>query len=227
VFEKSRYVYAGEVELAREPYMSDQVDARADSRFVWILPLRIKATTESAAGAKPETELSDHLPHGAYAVIGSVLTGDQVELVNEAVDRLRLAGVPVTDQRDVDRKRYDRSLAGWNEAVLDRVRSTVRRLIAKRQAAAKAGGRGFAVVDDELRITSASSERELRDAMKFLDRDDPTASEEIFEEARRYVPMPEPPKSLQRLADDGYGYMDVVDQPTQSRIVSGRFKEFK
>src|ERR1700722_3063125 len=30
VFEKGRYVYAGEVELADEPYMSDQTDAGAE-----------------------------------------------------------------------------------------------------------------------------------------------------------------------------------------------------
>jgi 5-methylcytosine-specific restriction enzyme A len=36
VFEKGRYVYAGEVELAADPYFSDQPDARADARFVWI-----------------------------------------------------------------------------------------------------------------------------------------------------------------------------------------------
>jgi 5-methylcytosine-specific restriction protein A len=37
LFEKSRYVYAGEVELVGEPYMSDQADARADDRFGWII----------------------------------------------------------------------------------------------------------------------------------------------------------------------------------------------
>ena len=36
VFERTRYVYAGEVELAGEPYRSDQTDARKESRFVWI-----------------------------------------------------------------------------------------------------------------------------------------------------------------------------------------------
>jgi hypothetical protein len=224
VFEKSRYVYAGEVELAGEPYRSDQTDARKEGRFVWVFPVKRKQVTATGAEKASGNEPADHLPHGAHAVIGSALTDDQIALVNEAVDRLRLAGVPITDQRDVDRRRYDKSLAGWNETVLDRVRSTVRGLIAKRQAA-KGGGRDFAIVDDELRITSASNERELRDAMKFLDRDDPSASEEIFEEARRRLPMPELPKSLQRLADDGY--MDSVDQPARAHIASGRFKDFK
>jgi hypothetical protein len=32
--------------------------------------------------------------------------------------------------------------------------------------------------------------------LKFLDRDDSAATEEIFEKARQSVPMPEPPKSL-------------------------------
>ena len=73
VFEKVRYVYAGEVELADEPYFSDQPDARADDRFVWIFPLRRKATAEVGRQAPPEAgaELPDYLPFGAYAVVGS------------------------------------------------------------------------------------------------------------------------------------------------------------
>ena len=49
VFEKSRYTYAGEVELADEPYRSDQPDARANDRFVWIFPLRKKEFKSAAA----------------------------------------------------------------------------------------------------------------------------------------------------------------------------------
>jgi hypothetical protein len=196
VWAKSRYVYAGEVELAAEPYMSDQDDARADSRFVWVFPLRRKNAAADGIGETPEPESSDHLPHGAYAVIGSGLTDGQIDLVNEALDRLKQAGVPVTDQRDIDRKRYDKALARWYEAVLDHVRSTIRELIAKRKRAAKAENRTFGLIDDELKINAASSERELRDALKFLDRDDPIVMEEVFEEARRSVPMPDPPKSM-------------------------------
>ncbi len=68
MFEKSRYVYAGEVELADEPYMSDQIDARAAARFVWIFPLHLKATTEGAelynvtADIGEKTNLADKNP---------------------------------------------------------------------------------------------------------------------------------------------------------------------
>jgi hypothetical protein len=205
VFEKGRYVYAGEVELAGEPYMSDQADARADARFVWIFPLRRKATTEVAVRALPETEteLPDHLPYGAYAVIGSALTAEQTALVNEAIDGLRAAGVKVTDQRDVDEKRYRRAMARWYEDYVDRARSMVRELIPKKKQLAEAQGRKFELVDDELRINSASNEQELRAALMLLDRDEPAAMQEIFEKAWNAVPMPEAPKSLQDLAETG------------------------
>jgi hypothetical protein len=44
-------------------------------------------------------------------VIGSDQSDDQIKLVNEALDRLRQAGVPVLDQRDVDLKGYHKVLA--------------------------------------------------------------------------------------------------------------------
>jgi hypothetical protein len=205
VFEKGRYVYAGEVELAGDPYFSDQVDARAAARFVWIFPLRPKATTEVAVSGLPEAEieLPDHLPFGAYAVIGSSLTAEQTALVNQAIDHLRAAGVTVTDQRDVDEKRYKKAMERWYEENLDRVRAAVRELIAKKKRAAEAQGRKFSLVDDELRINSASNEQELRAALMLLDRDEPAAMQEIFEKAWNAVPMPEAPKSLQDLAETG------------------------
>jgi hypothetical protein len=125
VFEKSRYVYAGEVELVGEPYMSDQRDVRGEERFVWIFPICC-VTAPVDSGAPTKHGASHHLPHGAYAVIGSDLNGDQVKLVNEALDRLKLAGVNVLDQRDVDIKRYEKALGRWHAAVLDRVRSRVK-----------------------------------------------------------------------------------------------------
>jgi hypothetical protein len=197
VFEKSRYVYAGEVELTDEPYMSDQVDARADKRFVWIFPLRRKdnASTDAIVAYDAHAQSPDHLSYGSYAVIGSDLNDDQVKLVNDALDRLKQAGVTVMDQRDVDHKRHQKALAAWHEAVLDRVRSTVRELIAKRKRTAKANDRDFGLVDDELRINSASTEQELREALNFMDRDDSATMNEVFEEARRCVAMPDPPKS--------------------------------
>jgi hypothetical protein len=226
VFEKSRYVYAGEVELADEPYLSDQVDARADDRFVWIFPLRVKATTEVAVGTQPKTELPDHLPFGAYAVIGSDLTEEQTRLVHETLDRLKAAGVHVTDQRDVDEKRYEKAMARWYEDAIDRARSIVKELIAKKRRAAKAQGRDFALIDDELRINSTSTEQELRDALKFLDRDDPIAMEEVFEQARRSMPMPDPPKSLEDLTETEPMTLADLERAGVKRGDPARFKDF-
>jgi hypothetical protein len=202
VFEKSRYVYFGEVELADEPYMSDQHDARTEKRFVWIFPLsRMASSATTEVHVTPEeASLPEHLPFGAYAVIGSDLTEQQVALVSEALDRLKDAGVPMVDQRDVDSKRYEKALCAWEDAVLDRVRSHVRELIAKRRHAAANQGRSTNLVDDELKINAASSEQELRDALKFLDRDDLTSINQVFEEARGSVPMPDPPEWLEKKA---------------------------
>lgn len=226
VFEKSRYVYAGEVELAGEPYRSDQLDARADSRFVWIFPFRRKHTASTDAIVAFDERTSDHLPYGSYAVIGSGLSGDQVKLVNEALDRLKHAGVTVLDQRDVDHKRYQKALAGWYEAVLDRVRSAVRELIAKRKSTAKADSRDFGLVDDELRINSASTEQELREALNFLDRDDSAAMNEVFEEARRCVAMPDPPGSSQNLTETESMQATDLKRAGVERIDPARFLDF-
>jgi hypothetical protein len=161
-----------------------------------------------------------------YAVIASNLSDDQVELVHEALDRLRQAGVTVLDQRDVDLKRYQKALGVWHEAVLDHVRLAVRELMAKRKRAAKSENRTFGLVDDELKINSASTEKELRDALKFLDRDDPIAMEQMFEEARRSVSMPEAPKSLQTLTEAEP--MDVADleRAGVKRVDPARFRDF-
>jgi hypothetical protein len=165
VSRKGQYTYAGEVELADEPYMSDQPDARAEDRFVWVFPLRKKpASAEPASADEPV----DHLPYGTYAVISSGLTDEQRSLVDGALDRLKEAGVPVFDRRDVDQRRYERALGQWWEAVLDRVRAKIKELIANRKRAARAAGREFNLVDDELRVNSASTEAELRAALAFL-----------------------------------------------------------
>jgi hypothetical protein len=196
VHEKSRYTYVGEVELAGEPYLSEQQDARAQNRFVWIFPLRKK----EPAAAQFEQQAADYLPHGAYAVISDVDEGHH-ELVNEALDKLRQAGVKVFDRRDVDRCRYDKALAIWWQAVLDRVRTEIRKLIASRKRAAKAAGRDFAIVDDELRVNSASTEAELRAALSMLDYDG-VAQEQLFEEATQAIPMPDAPASLREPIPD-------------------------
>jgi 5-methylcytosine-specific restriction protein A len=226
VFEKSRYVYAGEVELAGEPYRSDQPDAHADDRFVWIFPLRRKPVTNGveAARAKEASAERNHLPQGAYAVIGSDLSEDQTELVNRLLDDLKLAGISVFDRREVDQRRYDKALARWHEQVLDRARSIVRELIAGRKRAASSQGRSLNLVDDELRINAASNEKELRDALKMLDRDDRVAMNEVFEEARRSVPMPDPPKSLRE--SSGPVEMPNLRSAGIERADPGRFGDF-
>jgi hypothetical protein len=136
------------------------------------------------------------LPHGAYAVIGSEMSNDQVDLINRVLDQLKESGLTIFDKRDVDRQRYEQALGKWHEDVLDQARSIVRGLIAKKKKAAKADPSSSGVIDDELKISSASSEQDLREALKFLDRDDSQGTEAVFEEARQRVPMPEVPKSL-------------------------------
>lgn len=154
VFEKSRYVYAGEVELADEPYMSDQVDVRADSQFVWIFPLRKRPATATAKSVQDDARSPgpDYLPKGAYAVIGSELREDQLDPVNKLLDQLKQHGVPFFDHRDVDQQRYDKALGGWYEDVLEQARSIVRALIAKEQKHQKARYCSVGVVDDDLKI---------------------------------------------------------------------------
>jgi hypothetical protein len=133
VFEKGRYVYAGQVELAGEPYRSDQPDASGAERFVWIFPITKKSmqstqgqpTAAAADGSEPH--LADHLPYGAYATIGADLRVDQLRLVNEALDRLKEAGVAIFDQRDVDLQRYEVARERWWKAVLDQYGSNSRR----------------------------------------------------------------------------------------------------
>jgi hypothetical protein len=195
VFEKSRYTYAGEVELADEPYLSDQPDARAEDRFVWIFPLRKKQSTQPHQ-SPPSVATIDHLPYGAYAVIDAGLTDTQRALVDEAMDRLKESGVSVFDARDVELRRYEKALARWHEGSLDHVRNKVKGIIASKKRAAKAAGRAFALVDDELRVNSASTEADLRAALSFLDYDELRDQEQVFEEARRAVPVPDPPKFL-------------------------------
>jgi hypothetical protein len=229
VFEKSRYIYAGEVELADEPYQSDQIDARADRRFVWIFPLRRKPVKKSADAAVDEPRepvAMNHLPYGAYAVVGSELRDDQLELVNKLLDQLKEAGVPVFDGRDVDRQRYDRAMGRWHEDVLDQARSIVRELIAKKERAAKARYGSVGVIDDELKINSGSDEQDLREALKFLDREDIRETEAVFEEARQRVPMPEIPKSL--LLDIIVDSTDDIVRPKDKKqlINRSKFKDF-
>ena len=225
VHEKSKYVYAGGVELADEPYLSDQPDARADSRFVWMFPLRKKPSVVGADAPVSETGVDcDFLPHGAYAVIKSDLTDRQAALVHDALDRLKETGIGVFDQRDVDRMRYEKASASWHEAVLDRVRATVRELIASRKRLAKAQNRKFELVDDELRINSASTEQELRAALALLDRDDPVSANEIFDNAMSSVPMPDAPATMKETddTDEPVIVRKATSDPSDLRISPSR-----
>jgi hypothetical protein len=81
---------------------------------------------------------------------------------------LKQAGVPVTDQRDIDRRRYDRALARWHEAVLDRVRSTIRELIAKRKRAAKAQNRAFGLIDGKQNLPALTASPRITRISEFL-----------------------------------------------------------
>jgi hypothetical protein len=226
VSRKGQYTYAGEVELADEPYMSDQPDARAEDRFVWVFPLRKKPASAAPASAD---ERVDHLPYGTYAVVSSDLTDEQRALVDGSLDRLKEAGVRVFDCRDVDRRRYEKALEQWYEAVLDRVRAKVKELIANRKRAARAAGREFNLVDDELRVNSASTEAELRAALAFLDYDDPVAQEQLFDEARGSVPMPDPPESVRdRPESPPDTNLAEIERPGRraSKIDRARFAKF-
>jgi hypothetical protein len=121
--------------------------------------------------------------------------------VNEAFNRLRLAGVPVLSQRDIEEKRYKKALAKWHEKVIDQFRSAVKKLITDRKRSARARNSTFSLVDDELKINSASTEVELRAALQFLDRDDPVSANQMFDQAMASVPMPEPPKWLKETSE--------------------------
>jgi hypothetical protein len=222
VFEKSKYEYAGEVELADEPYVSDQQDAAGDGRFVWIFPLSKKSPAEMQDAVEVH-DPRNHLPHGAYAVIDADLTDAQAELVNEALDRLRQAGVPVLSQRDIELKRHEKALAVWHEKVIDQFRSAVKELIADRKRAAKARNSTFSLVDDELKISSASTEAELRAALQFLDRDDSVSANQMFDQTMRSVPMPEPPTWLKESSDPVQ-----VDRITKTKTLDrSKFKDFR
>jgi len=224
VLRKGQYTYAGEVELADEPYMSEQPDANSTDRFVWIFPLRKKQT--GTEPAKPQEEV-DYLPYGAYAVVSSDLTDEQRALVDEVLDKLKKAGVSVFDRRDLDQRRYEKMLGQWYEAVLDRVRSKIKELIAGKRRTAKAAGREFVLVDD--RVNSASTEAELRAALALLDYDDPVAQAQLFEEARQSVPMPDPPKSVrdqpESPPDTNFGENDMPRRRA-AKIDRARFAKF-
>jgi hypothetical protein len=219
VFEKSKYTYVGEVEIDGEPYLSCQPDARAADRFVWIFPLRKKQSTQFTQSPPPAAE-ANHLPYGAYAVIGADLTHAQRALVDDILDKLREAGVPVFDGRDVELRRYEKALVRWHDEVLDWVRRRVKDIIARRKRAAKAAGREFWMIDEELRVGRGSTETDLRAALSFLDYDEPRDQEQVFEEARQAVPMPDPPSFLKETSDG------EIERPVQRGQKRAGFSNF-
>ena len=150
-----------------------------------------------------------------------------MKLVNETLDRLKEAGVPVFDQRDVDLQRYEVARERWWKAVLDKARSKLKEMIAKRKLRAKAENRCFGFTDDELQLNSASTELELRQVFTILESDEPAELEQLFEDARQVVPMPEVPKSLEHLFEvESTGASDIWAGPVK-QIDRSRFKDFK
>jgi hypothetical protein len=224
VFEKGRYVYVGEVEPAGEAYRSDQPDRRAEDRFVWVFPLRKKALFADNPSHPPEASSADYLPYGAYAVIGADLSANQVEFVDEMLNRLKEAGVAVFDQRDVDRRRYEKAMGDWWERVLVQARSIVKERIKE----LRRRGRSVGFTDDELNVNAWSTEADLREVMQLcFGGDDPSTMEELFEEARRRVPMPEAPKAVTDAAQVG-----AMEAPARPALRTGpidrsRFDAFK
>ena len=182
VHEKSKYVYAGEVELADEPYCDAQPDADAQERFVWIFPLRLKPIISRDTPAGP----IEYLPHGAYAVIGTGLSDEQCKAVDDAIDRLRAIGVQIVERRLVDQQRFERKLAEWHDAVFDRIRADVKQMVTDRKRAAAAIGREFKLVDDELRIDAGSDETQLRMALVMLDQENQSSPSYLRPPLRRY-----------------------------------------
>jgi hypothetical protein len=219
VFEKGQYVYAGQVELAGEPYRSEQVDARSAMRFVWKFPLRRKIPKPLQFEDRKSRSIQqrNHLPPGAYAVIDSELSPEQCRLVDEMLDRLKRNGISTLDQRDIDENRHRADLARWHEKVLTAVRRRVRSIIAKEKRRNK-HSTGL-LADDELLITRLSSEQELREALRLLGYEDTVLMENIFEEARQTCPMPETPASLAGQKQDGEGSIpDLPGAPDPRRF---------
>jgi hypothetical protein len=100
VWEKGRYTYSGEVELANKPYLSDQTDAQNELRFVWLFPIQRKLVHEGAdlpcSGA---SSIPGHLPYGAYALIGLDLNSARQQLVNQSLNRLKETGIPILNHK--------------------------------------------------------------------------------------------------------------------------------
>ena len=70
------------------------------------------------------------------------------------------------------------------------------------------------MVDDELRVNAGSTEADLRAALSFLDFDNPRDQEQVFDEARRAVPMPDPPKFLKETNE---GELEMPELRTNPR----------
>jgi hypothetical protein len=99
-------------------------------------------------------------------------------------------------------------------------------MIAKRKRLAKAENRGFGFTDDELELNSASTEFELRQVFTILESDEPAELEELFEEARQRVPMPEVPKSIEHLFEIESTVGSDIRAPSSKPIDRSRFKAF-
>ena len=166
VFEKKKYVYAGMVELASEPYETQQAEKSGETRTVWVFPLRKRS--EQPTADEPRKELGFHLPYGAYALIADDLTPEQRTLVHAKLDELAAAGVTIIDKRDVVAGRIGVKLSQWNDASLAKLRSLARARIAELRKNYRVARKEFAFEPDEILIDGQSDEKRIREVLEFV-----------------------------------------------------------
>lgn len=162
VFQEKQYLYAGLVQLADEPYETEQVEKSGERRTVWVFPLK-KRTDEPVTETKPPIQA--HLPYGAYAVISDDLTDEQRDLVHAKLDELKAAGIPVIDKREVFEERYGKKLGKWSEAALAKMQSLVKARIVELRKQHKASGKTFDFEPDEIAIDAHSDERRILEVL--------------------------------------------------------------
>ncbi len=166
VFEKRKYVYAGMVELAAEPYETQQAEKSGATRTVWVFPLR--KCSEQSENDEPKRKLASHLPYGAYAVIADDLTPEQRTLVHSKLDELAAAGVSVVDKRDVAANRIGVKLDQWSDAALAKLRLLAKARIAEIRKNYKAARKSFNFEPDEILIDVQSDERHVREVLEIV-----------------------------------------------------------
>lgn len=166
VLEKKKYVYAGMVELASEPYETQQAEKSGETRTVWVFPLRKRS--EQPTADEPRKELGSHLPYGAYALIADDLTPEQQTLVHAKLNELAAAGVTIIDKRDVVAGRIGVKLDQWNDAALAKLRSLANARIAELKKNYKVARKTFAFEPDEILIDGQSDEHRVREVLEVV-----------------------------------------------------------